>query len=156
MTKFSSSSSFFFCRKMPLKNSQKLPKKFRSLVNSDAFLWPNINDYTFSFTLITFGGPCTGGSNIPISRFQNVNILYLPRQRRQKRIIVVKPMSQYPNFNEPNILISHFQWVLSNIQISNQQYPLLFGNIQYPVLRGAGPYLASSETIRSSIFFIIF
>ncbi len=41
-------------------------------------------------------GPCTGGSNIPISIFQKVSILYLPRQRRQKRITVVTPMSQYP------------------------------------------------------------
>ncbi len=51
-----------------------------------------------------------------MSRFQKVNILYLPRQRRQKRTSAVKPMSQYPNFSE-------------------DQYPyILFsvGNIQYP------------------------
>ena len=39
----------------------------------------------------TVKGPFTGRSNIPISRFQKVSILYLPCQRRQKRITVVKP-----------------------------------------------------------------
>ncbi len=57
----------------------------------------------------------------------------------------MKPMSQYPNFSEPNILISDLQWAISNIQISNYQYPLLFGNIQYPVSRGAGPQIILSR-----------
>ena len=42
-------------------------------------------------------GPCTGVSNIPISRFQNVSIPYLLCQWRQKQTSVVKPMSQYLN-----------------------------------------------------------
>ena len=61
-------------------------------------------------------GPCTGGSNILISRFQKASILYLSRQRRQKW---TTGENQYPNFSEPHILISHFRWVVSNIQISN-------------------------------------
>ncbi len=86
-------------------------------------------------------GPWNRGCNIPISRFQNDNILAFHLN------------IQYSNFKMPlsyafyrthspdrfDILISFFQCLISNIQISNWQYPLFLKNIQYPVFGVPAP-----------------
>ena len=57
--------------------------------------------------------------DVQISKSQYPLLAVPAAAKCQKRITTVKPMSQYPNFSELNILISYFQWVISNIQISN-------------------------------------
>ena len=50
-----------------------------------------------------------------------------------------KTMAKPLPVSNANILIFKFLWIISNIQIWKQWYPLFFGNIQYPDLGGTGP-----------------
>ena len=100
-----------------LKNCQKLWKIPRALLRHSTAKSADIISTEFAATL----GPCTRGSNIPMSRFQIRDIPICRDSGRENTLCV------YPNFSNPNI-----PFFVVNIQNSMRQYPLFLGNDSDP------------------------